>query len=129
MIQPLGLNAGSMSTYTYVGGNPISRVDPLGLDYGSKDCSYYSQRCKEDGGMYYCTVAPLVCGKTPDSPWTRCVRKCLQDTDKLYCKPEPDKSCGKSDPKGSDLTCVVNIHQMCWEECAQNPSVIPPSAR
>lgn len=122
-----------VNSYSYTGGNPLSRFDRLGLDYGTQSCSYYSQRCKEDGGAYYCTIGPLVCGNTPDSGWTRCVRQCLQATDDKYCrKPKPKNSCSPSDSSsgdGADLPCVVNIHQMCWEECAQNSSSPPPSAQ
>ena len=31
---PIGLRGGSYSTYAYAGGNPISIIDPLGLEIG-----------------------------------------------------------------------------------------------
>jgi RHS repeat-associated protein len=30
---PLGVNAGRVNFYSYVGNNPISRIDPFGLDW------------------------------------------------------------------------------------------------
>ena len=121
---PIGLKAGT-ATYEYVVSSPLRYADPFGLepgpgDYGTNSCSYYTERCKQDGGLYYCRLAPEVCGRTPDSRWTRCVRKCLQDTDNKFCERKDKNFCG-----GSDLPCVVNIHQMCWWECLSTgyPSV------
>ena len=117
---PIGLEGG-INTYGYANQNPIRFVDPLGL-YGTTSCAYYTERCKKDGGLYYCNIAPTVCSRTPDSRWTRCVRKCLQEADSLYCEPKQKNMCG-----GSDLPCVVNIHQMCWQECIKEGT--PPSTQ
>ena len=84
-------------------------IDPWGL-YGSTDCSFYKEQCKKVGGIYYCYLAPAICPNTPDSEWTRCVRKCLQEFDVGYCKRD---NCGG----GADTACIINIHQMCWIEC------------
>jgi hypothetical protein len=119
---PLGLKAG-INPYTYVENSPIRLADPLGLDPdsgpGSPGCSYYQQRCAESGGLYYCRLAPIVCNNTPDSRWSRCVRNCLQNADAAFCG-DKSKKC-----KGSDPICIINIHQICWQECLRKEG--PPS--
>jgi RHS repeat-associated protein len=105
---PIGLDGG-LNTYIYVENNPLGLVDPLGL-YGTTNCGYYAQQCEQIGGIYYCGIAPIVCNYWPEGKWSNCVRQCLQEFDNGYC--ETDNTCG-----GSDVKCVVNIHQMCWQEC------------
>ena len=41
------------NVYGYVSNNPLRLIDPLGL-YGTNACSYYTKRCEECGGRYYC---------------------------------------------------------------------------
>ena len=101
--------------FGYAENRALLLIDPLGL-YGTSDCSYYEVRCKQAGGVYYCYLAPAVCENTPDGEWTRCTRKCLQDYDYQYCK----KDC-------AEVRCIVNIHQMCWQEClgGGTPKTLP----
>ena len=114
---PIGLKGGSYSTYTYTGSNPISFVDELGLNPGmagsSNDCSWYSQRCALSGGksFYYCRAAPLACKLTPPSPWSRCVRQCLQDF---------DRACGRNVDGTPNMQCVIDAHAHCWSYCPGN---------
>lgn len=102
------LQRGLNHPYRYVENNPLKLIDPMGL-YGTTSCSGYQQLCQQYGGVYYCHLAPAVCNNTPPGPWANCVRQCLQDY-LAYCEP---KNCGG----GSDTLCVINIHQMCWQEC------------
>ncbi|MDP2198128.1 MAG: RHS repeat-associated core domain-containing protein, partial [Sulfurimicrobium sp.] len=102
--------------FAYVRGNPISRIDPLGL----AGCDYYTGRCNEDGGKYYCTAAPALCQNWPDQlkppgsqeKWVGCVRECLQENDH-QCDPTPNQC---SD-KGIDAACNARIHAQCWARC------------
>jgi RHS repeat-associated protein len=101
--------------YTYVANKPLVLIDPFGL-YGTESCTYYEGRCQQVGGLYYCTIGRWVCKNWPDDPWgwSRCVRQCLQDFDQGYCPPPPNSCAGGG---GSDVLCIINIHQMCWQEC------------
>ncbi|MDP3110721.1 MAG: RHS repeat-associated core domain-containing protein [Thermodesulfovibrionales bacterium] len=97
---PIGL-AGGINKFVYVHNRPTMLRDPLGL-YGTNDCSYYEQRCKESGGKYYCETVQFWCNAFPKYPdpdpttdddfegWPRCTRKCLQDCDQEQYKCEKD---------------------------------------
>ncbi len=86
--------------YVYTRGNPLRYTDPKGL-YGTKCCTFYERRCAQSGGTstYFCTLANSVCNAAKKGePWSDCVRKCLQDMDRVksndsdndqVCKPLP----------------------------------------
>jgi RHS repeat-associated protein len=91
--------------YVYSLNSPVLRTDPLGL---TSDCSYYSLRCQQQGGFYYCTVAPTICNNIPGFD---CVRQCLQDYDAQRCV----KTYGRKDVPGE---CVYSAHEFCFIACA-----------
>lgn len=64
---PIRFGGGQANIYVYVNNDPVNRRDPLGL-YGTNDCSYYAQRCAENGGSYYCEDAPFYCENFPKPP-------------------------------------------------------------
>jgi len=96
---PLGLKAG-LNTYAYVMNNPSRWIDLYGLDPRGliPDCSFYDKRCAEDGGTYYCKIAPERCSTWPadrrppgsKKDWVDCSRKCLQKMD-AECDTTPDQ--------------------------------------
>jgi RHS repeat-associated protein len=50
---PVRFEGRQTNLYLYARGDPMNRLDPTGL-YGTNDCSYYAERCEENGGSYYC---------------------------------------------------------------------------
>ena len=94
-------NPQNLSTYGYVGNNPLRFIDPFGLD----KCDPFSSSCgpSPDACSQYPPGSALryICENTPDSPWNNCVRKCLRDA-YLDC---------------STLRCIVGDHTVCWTVC------------
>jgi RHS repeat-associated protein len=131
---PIRFAARLGSLFSYVGSDPINRIDINGLDEwgpGTNDCSYYDERCKENGGAYYCDAseyggAPYWCneffpkGKPGDSlavDWSRCTRECLQQCDDATKR----NVCGGEEPNNSmPWTDWSNFgcHAGCYTFCA-----------
>jgi RHS repeat-associated protein len=97
-------NPQNLSTYGYVGNNPLRYIDPFGLercDPLSSSCGPSPDACSQyplDSALRY------ICENTPDSPWNNCVRKCLRDA-YLDC---------------STLRCIAGDHLVCWVVCLRS---------
>jgi RHS repeat-associated protein len=118
-----------INLYRYVRNRPTSVVDPSGLAGTSEtECSYYTLRCRQSGGKYYCEVAPAWCDWFPKPPssdseanlWPRCTRKCLQDCDQQDYQRCPHSSGGGSPDPTTDsfwdwkpFRCHVKCYLLC----------------
>jgi RHS repeat-associated protein len=128
---PIGFEGQQANIYAYAGNDPVDRADRNGL-YGTNDCSYYDQRCREVGGKYYCEQAPWWCNHFPKPPdpdpsrdddyegWPRCVRQCLQDCDRKdskdqnSCPAKEDDRPGPWSVGGPSYECHKSCYVACW---------------
>ena len=112
----LSENPQNLNPFVIADNNPINYTDPLGL-YGTKDCSYYEQACKTNGGIYECYIVEHACNSFPKGNKTMdCIRQCLQERHRAR---QPKDVCSEKGKTGwSDF---FSEHASCFVGCALNP--------
>lgn len=127
---PIGVRD-DINLYRYVKDRPVNVVDPSGLAGTSPvECTYYTMRCRQSGGSYYCETAQKWCDWFPKPPspdnemnlWARCTRKCLQDCDQEQYRqscPHPGPP-GQPDPSTDSFWDwkPFKCHVKCYVLCA-----------
>lgn len=123
---PIRFDAKDTNLYGYIFSDPINKIDPSGLyqsptgpdggnaPVGPGTCdSFYSGKCSNDPGKYYCEIAPQLCKNLfpviPDSDPSNCMRACLQR--KEVGAPKNGSSC-------DFVSHEVDIHVECAQACA-----------
>jgi RHS repeat-associated protein len=128
---PIRFQGRQANFYVYVGNDPVNLNDPSGLQYaGTTDCSYYTARCYQNGGAYYCDTAPPWCERWGDSPWSNCTRSCLQSCD-AYNNPNADNFSPGYDEEAGECAALApekpnndfwdesnfDCHAICYASC------------
>ena len=115
---PIGV-WGGVTTYAYVGGNPIWAIDPFGL-YGTQSCDFWQQTCAAGGynSRYTCRLAPWVCSHSPNGPVWNCIRQCLQDS---YDRDLPYPGVCRPNNYVPSRPLTID-HINCWLACAEDPA-------
>ncbi|HEX3775292.1 MAG TPA: RHS repeat-associated core domain-containing protein [Polyangiaceae bacterium] len=131
---PVRFGGRQANLYVYVNDDPVNGQDPTGTYASTTSCSYYDERCAQNGGSYYCEDAPTWCNRFGDNPWSDCTRACLQNCDadhnpdRSNSSPnyddangecvqsdheQPDNS-GPWDPRSKDFDCHAVCYSACW---------------